>query len=206
MLNILLLKQNGGIKTVTFDEGDTNKDIDFSSYAKHNVNFIHKWSLDKLVNIDSPLSLSLYAQTNFNDKLNINKHDLPPPLHNLENVYYGNIIIIGVDKEDNIVNFEKKHWTSLIEILNCEDDEDEDEDDEDEEDDEDDEDDDDEDFIVNDLEEEDDDDEGVDEEDDNTSISTYIDNIEYEQIIGKQTVEIYRLKHKIKQLENKIIS
>lgn len=199
MVNILLLKQNGSIDTVAINDDIKKKeDIKFSTYSKHPVKFIHKWKLSSILNNvnsdNKDLSLNIYAKSKFKQGLDINKHDLPPPLNNLENVYYGNIIIVGLDNDDNIINFDKEHWKSLVKLLNKEDDDDEDDDEENDEEDEetvtsDD------DFIVNssdsdiyeDLEEEENCEEDM--------------IKEYEQIIGKQTVTIFRLKRKIKELE-----
>tara|TARA_B110000208_G_C11761108_1_gene426938 strand:+ start:421 stop:1008 length:588 start_codon:yes stop_codon:yes gene_type:complete len=193
MVNIIILEQNGTIKTVEIEDSLKKDDLKPSQYTKNQVKFIHKWKLNNILEINNnELSLNIYAKNKSNG-LDINKHDLPPPLHNLDNVYYGNILIVGLDDDDNIINFEKDHWKSLVKILNKEEEDDE-EDDEDE--DEDEEDEDDIDFIVN-SSEDSDCDELEDEEFD-------FDNIkEYEQIIGKQTVTIFRLKQRIKNLEEK---
>jgi hypothetical protein len=198
MVNIILLEQNGNIKMIDIDSNMKKEELKATQYTKHQVKFIHKWKLKNILeNVNSELSLNIYAKNKFKNGLEINKHDLPPPLHNLDNVYYGNILIIGLDNDDNIINFDKDHWKSLVKIINEEDDEDEEEEEEDEEEDEE-----DEEFIANSSEES----EIYDdlEEDDDMDES---DNIkEYEQIIGKQTVTIFRLKQRIKIIEEKLKS
>lgn len=191
MVNILLLEQNGGIKTIKVDDNLKKDDLQITSYTKNAVKLTHKWKLSTILpNVKNDLSLNIYTKSKFKSGLEINKHDLPPPLHNLDNVYYGNILVIGLDDSDNVINFDKDHWGSLVKILNKEEDDDEDDEDEDEEE----EDEDDDDFIVNSSEESD----LYEEEEDNNPVETIN---EYEQIIGKQTVTIFRLRRRIKELE-----
>ena len=203
MVNILLLERNGSIKNIEVSDNLNKNEIKLSKYTKNTVKFIHKWKLKNILdNVNNELSLNLYAKASNKTDLEINKHDLPPPLNNLENVYYGNIVILGLDENDNIINFDKNHWTSLVKILNKEEDDEEEEEEEEEEDEEDEE---DEDFIIKTSDESDESEEieydEIDESviyDDNTDIK------EYEQIIGKQTVTIFRLKKKIKEFESKL--
>ena len=131
MTNILILEQNGTIKTMSIEDDLKRDQLKTTQYANHNVKFIHKWKLQNIIeDVDSELSLNIYAKSKFKAGLEINKHDLPPPLHNLDNVYYGNILIVGLNDNDDIINFDKGHWKSLVKILNKEDEDDEDDEDE----------------------------------------------------------------------------
>jgi len=117
MINCLILKQNGSIEDTSISEHlEYKKKTNITAIIKQKVKLLHKWEMNTIFN-NSNVKLNIYG-SNISKEENINKHELPPPLNNLDNVYYGDLLLLGIGNNNKLIDFNKSHWVSLNKILN----------------------------------------------------------------------------------------
>lgn len=109
---ILIINKLGKVKELnvkTFEESELFKKAGFKNsdgFERH-----QQWDIE--LN-NEKLSISVYGKTNGRAGQE-NKYEMPPPIDNT--LFFGSLVLVCMDKDDNVVSIESKKWEKIYEAL-----------------------------------------------------------------------------------------